>query len=99
MESSWKNIIYGNLRPKNFEKKTKPKPSFFEYSFCIYFLDLFFVYFLIIYFVNHILRRWGIENDSFSINKIHKSLDMNFVFVKNHEQGFTLNLVFSWNVP
>ena len=35
----------------------------------------------------------------FSINKQEKSLDMSFVCVKKHEQGFTLNFVFSWNVP
>ena len=41
MESSWKNIIYGNLRPKKFEKNRNLNPHFFEFSFCIYFLDLF----------------------------------------------------------
>ena len=51
-----------------------------------------------IYILKIILRRWGIENDSFSINKIHKSLDMNFISCKKHEMDFTLNFVFSWNV-
>ena len=32
---------------------------------------------------NYILWRWGSGNDSFSINKIHKSLDINFISIKN----------------
>ena len=58
-----------------------------------------FVYFLRIYCLNYFLRRWGIENYTFFIIKQHPNLNLNFVCVKKHEQGFALNFVFSWNVP
>ena len=36
---------------------------------------------------------------NFPLINMHKSLDMNFISVKKHEQDFTLNFVFSRNVP
>ena len=42
MGTSWENIIYGNLRPKKNENtKRNLNPHIFEFSFCIYLLDLF----------------------------------------------------------
>ena len=80
MGTSWENIIFPCLTNNIFEKKRKANPPFVLDFIFVYFVG---IYFLIIYFVNHILRRWGIENDSFSINKIHKSLNMNLVSIKN----------------
>ena len=99
LESIWEhlgNILFFHVWQPTFSKC-------FERWTLTCFLNLFCGYYFCIFveyiFVNYILRRWGIENDSFSINKIHKSLDMNFVCVRKHEQDFTLNFVFSWNVP
>ena len=39
------------------------------------------------------MRRWGIENDTFSIIKQHPNLNMNFISFKKHEQDFTLNFL------
>ena len=35
-------------------------------------------------FLYYILRRGGTEHDTFSIDKIHKSLDVNFISIKKH---------------
>ena len=39
-------------------------------------------------------RRWEMKNDSFHINKIYKSLDLNFILIKEHETSFCLFLYF-----
>ena len=67
---------------------------------CTIFLCFYFLYiFWSISFVNYILRRWGIENYTFSITKQHPNLNVNFISSKKHEQDFTLNFVFSRKVP
>ena len=93
MGTSWKNMIYGNMRPKKIEKCRNLNPHFFEFSFCIYFLDLFFGYIFWIYILKIILRRWGIENYTFSIIKQHPNLNMNFISIKKHEMEITLNFL------
>ena len=61
-------------------------------SFSVFFI-LFFLWFFDYIFLEIILRRWGLENDELSINKIEKSLDMNFISIKKHETKFTLNFL------
>ena len=39
------------------------------------------------------LRRRGIENDTFSIIKQHPNLNMNFISIKKHEMEITLNFL------
>ena len=75
--------------------------SFFFRFFSIYCLDVvsFFLVFFWVYILKINLRRWGIENYTFSITKQHPNLILNFIYVKKHEMGFTLNFVFSRNVP
>ena len=60
-------------------------------------LDL--LVFVWVYILKIILRRWGIENDTFSIIKQHPNLNFNFISIKKHEMDFTLNFPFSRNVP
>ena len=57
-------------------------PCFFWFS------GVFWVYILKI-----ILRRWGIENDTFFIIKQHPNLDSNFISIKKHETEITLNFL------
>ena len=40
-----------------------------------------------------------IENDYFSINKIHKSLDVNFISIKKHEMDFLQLFYFQVREP
>ena len=61
-----------------------------------YFVFVFSVFFWFscdfwIYILKTILRRWGLENATFSITKKHKSLDLNFISIKKHEQEITLH--------
>ena len=66
-----------------------------------YFVNLFVYLWMIdiISFRYYILWRCGSGNDELSINKINKSLDLDFVCVKKDEHDFTLNFVFWRNVP
>ena len=70
--------------------------SFFDFSdfFLIsfrWFSD--FLCFFWVYILKIILRRWGIENYTFSITKQHPNLDMNFISIKKHEMEITLNFL------
>jgi hypothetical protein len=98
MESSWKNVIFANLKHQKIENVRNLYvlgTSFFDlFRFVFDFSCGFWVYILKI-----ILRRWGIENYTFSIIKQHPKLNMNFISIKKHEMDFTLNFVFSCNVP
>ena len=106
MESSWKHIIFVKLGHQNFRKNrnlyvlgTRFVSCFFVLCLMLFrcrseFLVVFWVYILKI-----ILRRLGIENDTFSIIKQHPNLNMNFIFCKKHEMDFALNFLFSRNVP
>ena len=71
------------LTTKIFDFVRKVNPHFFEFIF----LDIIFVYFWV-YSFKIILRRWGTENATCSITKHHKSLDMNFISIKNMKRGF-----------
>ena len=66
--------------------------------FVSFLLSTFLVFFCI-YILKIILQRWGIENDTFFIIKQRPNLDLNFISIKKHETIFTLNFVFSRNVP
>ena len=78
MESSLKNIIFWYLSIWNFEifrifwKANPPVFLINRFGFSKYF-------------PKNIFRRWGFENNLFSINKMYKSLDMNFISIKKHE--------------
>ena len=105
MDSSLKNNIFVNMghqKIRNCSESVCPRYQLFS-DFCLIF-SMMFVFFWIVfvfwvYSLKIFLRRWGIENYTFSITKQHPNLDLNFIYVKKHEQDFTLNFVFSWNVP
>ena len=102
MESSWKNIIFVNLGHQKFRKFSKsvcPRYQIFSISPIRFVFVLGFLVFVWVYILKICLRRWGIENYTFSITKQHPNLNMNFISFKKHEMDFTLNFVFSWNVP
>ena len=88
LESIWNHhgkILSMEIWDPTFSKKSKPKPSlFWIYFLYLFFGSIFWIYiFLNIYLENNFAKmrnwKWFI-----SINKIHKSLDMNFVCVKKH---------------
>ena len=98
LESIWEHLgkYYFPMSDKHFFeniRKANP-PCFFEFIFGSIFVSIFWIYIFKI-----ILWRWGLENDSFSITKQHPILDLNFISINKHEQDFTLNFVFSSNVP
>ena len=102
METSWKHIIFVNLGHQKFRKFSESVcPRYQIFSFFPFFFDFVVVFScgFWIYILRIILRRWGIENYTFSIIKQHPNLNLNFICVKKHEMDFTLNCVFSWNVP
>ena len=101
MESSWKNIFFANLSLKKFEiwvsnLSLKSESQIFG-SLKFWNFEILkswnFIYFLKIYCLNYILRRWGIENYTFSITKQHPNLNMNFISFKKHEMEITLNFL------
>ena len=49
---------------------------------CTHFSCVCLWHFWYLLFTFYISRRWGSEHDKFSINKIHKSLDMHFISIK-----------------
>ena len=97
LESIWEhlgNILASMSDNQKNENSRKANPLFWIYFLYICFVSIFWMYIFKINF-----RRWGTESDSFSINQIHKSLDVNFICVKKHEQDFTLNFVFRGMYP
>ena len=78
MESFWKNIIFVNMGLKN---------VFFWklYVLGTVVVRAFRFFFQWVHLFEIILWGWGTEHDKFSINKIHKSLDVNAISIKKHE--------------
>ena len=100
MESSRKHIIFVNLGHQKFRKFSKSVCP--RYQICFVFSPIFFVFFFdfvlnflyfLVYILKIILRRWGIENYTFSITKQHPNLNMNFISFKKHEMQITLNFL------
>ena len=99
MDSSWEILLLSIWDIKHFENcrdRYVLGTRLFS-DFCSFF-DVFLVFFWV-YILKIILRRWGIENDTFFIIKQHPNLDLNFISIKNHERDFTLNFVFLRNAP
>ena len=73
---------YGTSKISKKSKSVCPRYQIFRFLLGLFsfFLVIFWVYILKI-----ILRRWGIENGTFSITKQHPNLDLNFISIKKHE--------------
>ena len=80
MESSWKHIIFTNLGRKKSKKIRTNACHVYKFFVLCVFLNIFWVYILYIIFYEDEERKWLI-----SINKINKSLDMNFISIRKHE--------------
>ena len=91
MESSWKNIIFVNMGLTKFRKFSKSVCPRYQVVFDVRFFFFFLI--LWVHILKIILRRWGIENDTFSIIKQHPNLNMNFISIKKHETNYTLNFL------
>ena len=85
------NIIFVNLGHQKFRKFSESVCPRYQIFFDFFAFPIFFMFFLNIYILKIILWRWGIENYTFSITKQHPNLILNFIYVKKHEQDFTLN--------
>ena len=93
-------VNMGHQIVRKFSKSVCPRyqmfSMFFDFVFWCFWICLCLLW---VYVLKIFLRRWGIENDTFSITKQHPNLNMNFISVKKHEIEITLNFVFSRNVP
>ena len=54
----------------------------------IYIYIYIYIYMFEYIFLEYFLWRWGLKNDWFSINKMYRSLDMNFISIKNMKWKF-----------
>ena len=113
MESSWKHVIFVNLglkHSKMFEGLYVPCKIFVDVCFRIRFRFLFMKKWLQV--LKIVLWRWGPGYDTLSMKHICKSLDMNFISIKNIKCKFgksskliyfqvreSLFFLFSRNVP